>query len=171
MGHCKVLPTQACDQHQLEWKKYVENHSQENLSGVRRILRSRENMPWQPNTISIPLIGQTPMSNSNTMSQYYTQAPLSRKMTCLIIMINLPSTKRYIWPERDYYRALDLKMKMKMQIIYDNCGNMILSMAIRIMSQVQMTLRLGSTIVDVVCHLDQHDEYSYSNFVGSDGAE
>src|SRR5277367_3769064 len=45
----KVNPTQACDQHQLEWKKYVENHSQENLSGVRRILRSRENMPWQPN--------------------------------------------------------------------------------------------------------------------------
>src|SRR5277367_1011500 len=75
----KVNPTQACDQHQLEWKKYVENHSQENLSGVRRILRSRENMPWKPNTISIPFIGQTPMSNSNTMSQYYTQAPLSRK--------------------------------------------------------------------------------------------
>jgi len=45
----KVNPTQACDQHQLEWKKYVETHSQENLSGVRRILRSRENMPWQPN--------------------------------------------------------------------------------------------------------------------------
>jgi uncharacterized Zn finger protein (UPF0148 family) len=46
----KKNPTQACEQHQSEWRKYIQNHSHETLSGVRRILRrSGENMPWQAN--------------------------------------------------------------------------------------------------------------------------
>jgi CxC5 like cysteine cluster associated with KDZ transposases/CxC6 like cysteine cluster associated with KDZ transposases len=46
----KINPSQACEQHQPEWQKYIQNHSHENLSGVRRILRRPgENLPWQPN--------------------------------------------------------------------------------------------------------------------------
>ena len=46
----KINPSQACEQHQPEWKKYIQSHSHENLSGVRRILRNiGENLPWQPN--------------------------------------------------------------------------------------------------------------------------
>jgi hypothetical protein len=43
-------PSQACDQHQQEWQRYVQSHSRENLSGVRRLLnRPGENLPWQSN--------------------------------------------------------------------------------------------------------------------------
>ena len=46
----KVNPTEACEQHQTEWKKDVQSHSSENLSGVRQILkRAGDKMPWQPN--------------------------------------------------------------------------------------------------------------------------
>ena len=46
----KINPSQACEQHQPEWRKYIQSHSRENLSGVRRILRrSQENLPWHPN--------------------------------------------------------------------------------------------------------------------------
>ena len=46
----KINPSQACEQHQPEWRKYLLTHSQENLSGVRHILRRPgENLPWQPN--------------------------------------------------------------------------------------------------------------------------
>ena len=46
----KVNPTQACEEHQSEWKKYIQSHSRENLSGVRRMLRnSVETLPWQNN--------------------------------------------------------------------------------------------------------------------------
>ena len=46
----KINPSQACEQHQREWGKYLESHSRENLSGVRRILRRPgETLPWQPN--------------------------------------------------------------------------------------------------------------------------
>jgi uncharacterized Zn finger protein (UPF0148 family) len=46
----KINPSQACEQHQPEWRKHIESHSRENLSGVRRILRRPgENLPWQPN--------------------------------------------------------------------------------------------------------------------------
>jgi len=48
----KINPTQACQQHQPEWRKYIQTHSRENLSGVRRMLRRPgENLPWQPNII------------------------------------------------------------------------------------------------------------------------
>jgi uncharacterized Zn finger protein (UPF0148 family) len=43
----KVNLTEACEQHQSEWRKYTQSHSQETLSGVRHILRSTETMPWQ----------------------------------------------------------------------------------------------------------------------------
>ena len=44
----KVNGTQACEQHKHEWEKYVENHSRQNLAGVKRMLRrSNENVPWQ----------------------------------------------------------------------------------------------------------------------------
>jgi hypothetical protein len=46
----KINPSQACEQHQPEWQKYIQSHSRENLSGVRRILRRPgETLPWQPN--------------------------------------------------------------------------------------------------------------------------
>ena len=46
----KINPSQACEQHQPEWQKYIQNHSRETLSGVRRILRRPgETLPWQSN--------------------------------------------------------------------------------------------------------------------------
>jgi len=48
----KINPSQACEQHQPEWRKYIQTHSRENLSGVRRMLRRPgENLPWQPDII------------------------------------------------------------------------------------------------------------------------
>ena len=35
----KINATQACEQHQPEWQKYIQSHSHETLSGVRRVLR------------------------------------------------------------------------------------------------------------------------------------
>ena len=50
----KINPTQACEQHQAEWEKYVQSHSCETLSGVRRILRRPgETMSWQTNIHSL----------------------------------------------------------------------------------------------------------------------
>ncbi|KAF8800674.1 hypothetical protein BYT27DRAFT_7262814 [Phlegmacium glaucopus] len=44
----RVNPTEACDEHQPIWKKHSEKHSQQHLSGVRRMLRQpMENMAWQ----------------------------------------------------------------------------------------------------------------------------
>lgn len=44
----KVTNTQACANHQREWKKHKKDHSKSTLSGVRRMLqRPNENMPWQ----------------------------------------------------------------------------------------------------------------------------
>jgi hypothetical protein len=44
----KVTGTQACEEHQNQWKKYVESHSGQNLSGVRRALRgANEHLAWQ----------------------------------------------------------------------------------------------------------------------------
>ncbi|KAF8876471.1 hypothetical protein BD779DRAFT_1449392 [Infundibulicybe gibba] len=46
-----VPPTEACQAHQKEWSKYSQNHSRQNLAGVRRMLqRPGENMPWEPAT-------------------------------------------------------------------------------------------------------------------------
>ena len=43
----KVNTTQACEQHQGQWKKHVQSSSQHNMAGVRRMLqRSYENLPW-----------------------------------------------------------------------------------------------------------------------------
>ena len=43
----KVYTTQACEQHQGQWKKHVQNYSQHNMAGVRRMLqRPNENLPW-----------------------------------------------------------------------------------------------------------------------------
>ncbi|KAF8873689.1 hypothetical protein BD779DRAFT_1613661 [Infundibulicybe gibba] len=47
----KVPPTEACQAHQKEWFKHSQNHSRQNLAGVRRMLqRPGENMPWEPAT-------------------------------------------------------------------------------------------------------------------------
>ena len=46
----KINPGQACQQHQQEWQKYIQSHSHENLSGVRRMLRRPgEILFWQSN--------------------------------------------------------------------------------------------------------------------------
>jgi hypothetical protein len=46
----KIDSSQACEQHQPEWQKYLQSHSPENLSGVRRMLRRPgENLPWESN--------------------------------------------------------------------------------------------------------------------------
>lgn len=45
----KVNPTQACEEHQAQWKSHVHAHSRTNLSGVRRMLqRPNETQEWQP---------------------------------------------------------------------------------------------------------------------------
>src|SRR5277367_1989376 len=45
----KVAGTQACKEHKNQWKKYVESHSRQNLTGVKRALRgTNQNLPWQP---------------------------------------------------------------------------------------------------------------------------
>jgi hypothetical protein len=31
-----VAGTQACEEHKNQWKKYVESHSRQNLTGVKR---------------------------------------------------------------------------------------------------------------------------------------
>src|ERR1700678_990484 len=47
----KINPSQACEQYQPEWQKYIQSHSCENFSGVRCILRRPgETLPWQPNS-------------------------------------------------------------------------------------------------------------------------
>jgi hypothetical protein len=45
----KVNLTQACHEHQGLWKKHTQNHSQQSMAGVRRMLqRPNENLPWNP---------------------------------------------------------------------------------------------------------------------------
>jgi hypothetical protein len=43
----KVNMTQACNEHQSQWKKHVNDYSQHNMAGVRRMLqRPNENLAW-----------------------------------------------------------------------------------------------------------------------------
>ena len=43
----KVHTTQACEQHQGQWKKHTQNSNRDNMAGVRRMLqRPNENLPW-----------------------------------------------------------------------------------------------------------------------------
>jgi hypothetical protein len=45
----KTQGTQACQNHQDQWKKYKDAHSSHSLAGVRRMLqRPNENMEWNP---------------------------------------------------------------------------------------------------------------------------
>ena len=45
------MGTQACQQHQRDWNRYLHSHTRQGLSGFRRMLRRPgENLPWQPNT-------------------------------------------------------------------------------------------------------------------------
>ena len=45
----KVENTKACAQHQREWDKHVQNHTQQSFNGARRMLRRpAENLPWNP---------------------------------------------------------------------------------------------------------------------------
>jgi hypothetical protein len=44
----KVSPTQACEDHQPQWRAHVRAHSHTNLSGIKRMLqRPGESVPWQ----------------------------------------------------------------------------------------------------------------------------
>ena len=44
----KVIQTQACQQHQQEWSRYLANHAGQKISGFRRMLHQpSENLPWQ----------------------------------------------------------------------------------------------------------------------------
>jgi hypothetical protein len=53
-GNCannKVPGTQACEQHQDKWQRYLINHKQQTLGGYRRALRQPdERWPWMPTT-------------------------------------------------------------------------------------------------------------------------
>ena len=43
----KVNLTQACHEHQGQWKKHIHDYSQQSMAGVRRMLqRANENLPW-----------------------------------------------------------------------------------------------------------------------------
>ena len=45
----KVNMTQACDEHQSQWKKHLNDYSQHSMAGVRRMLqRPNESLPWNP---------------------------------------------------------------------------------------------------------------------------
>jgi hypothetical protein len=45
----KINSTQACLEHQGQWKKHVQNNSRQSMVGVRRMLqRPNENLPWDP---------------------------------------------------------------------------------------------------------------------------
>jgi hypothetical protein len=44
----KVIPSQACEDHQTEWRAHVQSHSRANLTGIKRMLqRPDENEEWQ----------------------------------------------------------------------------------------------------------------------------
>ncbi|KDR76048.1 hypothetical protein GALMADRAFT_225770 [Galerina marginata CBS 339.88] len=44
----KINPTQACEEHQPQWRAHVQNHSRINLSGIKRMLqRPDEIEEWQ----------------------------------------------------------------------------------------------------------------------------
>ena len=46
--NAKVSPTQACEEHQSQWRAHVRAHSRANLSGIKRMLqRPGESLPWQ----------------------------------------------------------------------------------------------------------------------------
>jgi hypothetical protein len=43
----KIAKTQACSQHQEQWKKHIQKHNRQTFAGIRRVLqRPNENMPW-----------------------------------------------------------------------------------------------------------------------------
>ena len=45
----KIAGTQACEEHQEQWNKYVQHHQRQKFSGVKRMLqRPNESLPWQP---------------------------------------------------------------------------------------------------------------------------
>ena len=45
--NAKVSPTQACEEHQTQWRAHVCAHSCANLSGIKRMLqRPGESLPW-----------------------------------------------------------------------------------------------------------------------------
>ena len=45
----KVDSTQACTEHQPQWKKHIQNFTQHSMAGVRRMLqRPDESLPWNP---------------------------------------------------------------------------------------------------------------------------
>jgi len=45
----KISGTQACERHQREWDKHVQNHSCHSFQGARRMLqRPGEQLPWHP---------------------------------------------------------------------------------------------------------------------------
>ena len=47
----KKSGTQACNEHQGEWKKYLHSRSKQSLAGVKRMLqRPAEVLPWQSST-------------------------------------------------------------------------------------------------------------------------
>jgi len=50
----RVPASQACELHKPEWDKYLYQHSQQNLAGIKRKLqRPAENVEWNPATVEI----------------------------------------------------------------------------------------------------------------------
>jgi len=48
-NNLKIKNTQACQQHQPQWKKYVTKHKRQSASGFHKITqRPAENLPWVP---------------------------------------------------------------------------------------------------------------------------
>jgi len=64
----KLHPTQACQQHKIEWDKHIHNWSPGALAGVRQMLRQPgENVDWLPNLQqnSLPHDGPVPPDREN----------------------------------------------------------------------------------------------------------
>ena len=48
-ANLKVTGTQACIEHEADWRRYQSNHNNQRLSGFRRMLRRPgERLPWEP---------------------------------------------------------------------------------------------------------------------------
>jgi hypothetical protein len=70
----KIRATQACQQHQQQWKKYVTQHKRQSAPGFRRITqRPTENLPWISTTEQTEQPHDEPMEE--TEHKNYFSAP------------------------------------------------------------------------------------------------
>jgi hypothetical protein len=68
----KKSGTQACTEHQGEWKKHSHRRSKQSLAGVKRMLqRPGENVPWQPSNERPVQPHDQPTSETPQVKHYF----------------------------------------------------------------------------------------------------